>query len=356
MTILFVLLACAASKPSVPAHPAGMELRSVLASEGPLASRLAAPDDATLVLFYVGEQKGSLDPCGCPDRPRGGVARTHAYIDATRAAQPGIPVVVVDGGNFLEDAMGLDGEPRPEVPVMNRYAVAGLGRIGFAALNAGYPDLSGITGLADGGPPGGVGLPLVSANAHGPGVWPSRIVDVGDLRVAITGLTAQGMSFVPTPAYALEEPLAAGRAALRALRGRADLVVLLSYQAADAARALAREGLADVVVDTNLHSTFDEPMRVGRAVWVRSSLTTMQLGELRLTLRDGRIAKAMDRKIDLDDQVVGDPEDEALAAKARAEIARGVPLRLSRRRRSLPRGSSLSPRSTAPALPRSPAA
>jgi 2',3'-cyclic-nucleotide 2'-phosphodiesterase (5'-nucleotidase family) len=287
----------------------------VLASDGPLESRLAAADNASLVIFYAGEQKGSLDPCGCPDRPRGGIPRTHAYIDAARAAQS-VPVVTVDGGNFLEDAMGLDGEARPEVPVMNRYVVEGLGRIGFDALNAGTPDLSGLTGLG-----GTVSLPIVSANVHGPGVSPSRIVEAGDLRVAITGITSRGVSFVPTPAYVVDDPVEAGRATLRQLRQRSDLVVLLSYQAADAARVLAREGLADVVIDTNLHSTFDEPLRVGRALWVRSSLTTMQLGELRLTVLDGRIVRALDRKIDLDDEIEGNAEDELLAEEARREIA-----------------------------------
>jgi 2',3'-cyclic-nucleotide 2'-phosphodiesterase (5'-nucleotidase family) len=316
MTIWFALLACAASKPPVPVRTEGTELRSVLASNGPLESRLAAPDSASVVIFYAGEQKGSLDPCGCPDRPRGGLARMHAYIDATRATQS-VPLVTVDGGNFLEDAMGLDGEARPEVPVMNRYVVEGLGRVGFDALNAGTPDLSGLTGLGA----GGVGLPIVSANAHGAGIWPSTIVDAGELRVAITGITSRGVTFVPTPAYAVEDPVEAGRATLRQLRQRSDLVVLLSYQAADAARTLAREGLADVVIDTNLHSTFDEPLRVGRAVWVRSSLTTMQLGELRLTVLDGRIVQALDRKIDLDGEIAGNIEDELLADQARKDIA-----------------------------------
>jgi 2',3'-cyclic-nucleotide 2'-phosphodiesterase (5'-nucleotidase family) len=195
--------------------------------------------------------------------------------------------------------------------------VEGLGRVGFDALNAGTPDLSGLTGLGG----GGVGLPVVSANAHGPGILPSRIVDAGNLRVAVTGITSPGVSFVPTPAYVFDDPVEAGRSTLRQLRQRSDLVVLLSYQAADAARTLAREGLADVVVDTNLHSTFDEPLRVGRAIWVRSSLTTMQLGELRLTLLDGRIVQALDRKIDLDDEVAGNVEDELLADHARQAIA-----------------------------------
>jgi 2',3'-cyclic-nucleotide 2'-phosphodiesterase (5'-nucleotidase family) len=200
---------------------------------------------------------------------------------------------------------------------MNRYVLEGLGRIGFDALNAGTPDLSGLTGLGA----ASVGLPIVSANAHGPGIWPSTIVDAGGLRVAITGIAARGVSFVPTPAYVVDDPVEAGRGTLRQLRQRSDLVVLLSYQAADAARTLAREGLADVVIDTNLHSTFDEPLRVGRAVWVRSSLTTMQLGELRLTLADGRIVQALDRKIDLDAEIGGNVEDELLADQARQEIA-----------------------------------
>jgi hypothetical protein len=47
----------------------------------------------------------------------------------------------------------------------------------------------------------------------------------------------------------------------------------------------------------------------------------MQLGELRLTVLDGRIVRALDRKIDLDDEIEGNAEDELLAEEARREIA-----------------------------------
>jgi 2',3'-cyclic-nucleotide 2'-phosphodiesterase (5'-nucleotidase family) len=315
---------CVSPRPAVPPRTMGpLELRSELVVDGTLEARLARPDGASLVVFYTGEQKGSLDPCGCPERPRGGVGRTHSYVQAARAAEPSVPSLLVDGGYFLEDAMGLDGNPRADVPVLNRYMVEGLGRLPFTALNVGYNDLSGLTGLSDAGTwaLGSVPLPLVSANAAGPGVVPYRIVEAGPRRVAITGITAPGVAFLPTPGFQTSDPVESGRRVLTELRGGADLVVLLSFQANDAARTLAEEGLVDVVIDTNLHTTFDEPFRVGKAIWLRSHLETMRLGELRLWLEDGRIARALDRKIDLDDRIPSIPEDEALASEARVAVA-----------------------------------
>ena len=315
---LSLLLACA---PRVPVE--GVASRASpgadveLLDAGPVEARLAAPDGADLVLFYGGEERGSLEPCGCPNRPRGGVARAASVIAATRAARPDVPALVVNGGYWLEDAMGLDGLPRPDVPVLNRWMVIGLAAQGFDALNVGYNDMAGITSIGE-----TPDLPMVSANVRGDGVAPWRVVQAGELRVGITGITAPGLTFLPTPGFSVEDPVRAGRAALAELRGEADLIVLLAFQAPEAARTLAQAGLADVVIDTALHRTLDAPFRVGDAVWVRSHLQTMRLGELRLTVDDGRITRALDRKIDLDPEISEEPTLMAIAKDARREIDR----------------------------------
>ena len=322
--MFFLLLAACAPKappaPLVRALPdATAELQGEIVIEGPLPSRVRPPDPAvSLRLFYGGEEKGSLEPCGCPNRPRGGVARAAALIAAARQADPALPTFVVNGGYWLEDAMSLDGQPRADVPLLNRWMVRGMASLGPDALNAAYNDMAGLTSL--GGPPP-EGLPLVSANVSGAGIEPVRWVQAGALKVAITGITAPGVTFLPTPGFVVREPVAAAGPLLEALDAEADLVVLLAYGDPEAASKLARKGHVDVVIDTNLHREAASPFRVGDAVWVYSHFETMRLGELRLEVAEGRVVRALDRKIDLDPTVPEEPALSAIAATARAEIS-----------------------------------
>jgi hypothetical protein len=78
--------------------------------------------------------------------------------------------------------------------------------------------------------------------------------------------------------------------------------------------------LVDVVIDTNLHREFSAPFRVGDAVWVRSHIQTMRLGELRLGITDGQVTWAMDRKIDLDDEIPSSRDSLLIAQTAREEL------------------------------------
>jgi len=323
---MLLLAACTPPVPPVQVMSTGAgPLRGELVFDGPLQERLAPPDGAELVVLYGGEEKGSLETCGCPTRPRGSVARQAAYASAVRAAQPSVPVVQVNGGYWLEDAMSLDGTTRADVPVLNRWMVAGLLDLGPSALNVGYNDMAGITSL--GGPEvvAAEGLPLVSANLRGPGVAPYQRVDLDGLTVGITGISAPGVTFLPTPGFEVQAPVSAGKDVLGELRDTVDVVILLAYGAPDAARKLAETGLVDVVVDTNLHRERSNPFRVGEAVWVRSHFQTMRLGELRLDLDlEGpgpRVAGALDRKVDLDRGVPDHPNAATIRDAARVEIA-----------------------------------
>ena len=98
------------------------------------------------------------------------------------------------------------------------------------------------------------------------------------------------------------------------------MVVLLAYQAPEAAQRLAQKGLVDVVIDTNLHREFSAPFRVGDAVWVRSHIQTMRLGELRLGIEDGRVSWATDRKIDLDAEIPSSQDTMIITELAREEL------------------------------------
>jgi 2',3'-cyclic-nucleotide 2'-phosphodiesterase (5'-nucleotidase family) len=291
-------------------------LSGELAIDGPIGKRLSTVP-ADVVVFYGGEQKGSTETCGCPHRPRGSLARLDAYVNASRAANAAVPSVLVNGGYWLEDAMGFDGTLRADVAVENAWMIKAVRLGGWDALNVGYNDLAGLATLpADEGPP----LPLVSANAEGPGIQRWVVVQRGGVRIGITGITGQGQTLTDVPGYTVGPPARAGKV-IDELAAQSDVVVLLAYQATEAAKALAESHPdIDVVVESARHSEFAEPFYVGRAVWVLAHYQTMRAGELRLHMTDGRVAGAIDRKIDLDPDMPDDPALLALSRKARIEL------------------------------------
>ena len=318
-TLLLTLAAgCAAPRAPAPAQvlrQAGDPgLRSEVVLGGPLEDRLSS-EPADLVVFFGGEEKGSLEACGCPGRPLGGVALQAAYITAAAAAAPDTPMVTVNGGYWLDDARSLDGSPRPDALARNRWMAAGLQQLGADALNVGTNDV-GALAMSETPPE----LPMVSAHVTGPGIAPWRVVEVGGLRVGITGLTAAGGTFHDRPGYTFGHPVLDATAALDALREQVDLVVLLAYAEPAAARAHALAGRVDVVIDTNRHRERYPPIRVGEAIWVRSHMGTERLGELRLTLGEGGVVGAVERKIALDPELAPAPDLAVIEAAARDEV------------------------------------
>lgn len=287
-----------------------------LVVSGALKERVSTTP-ADLVVYYGGEHKGSLETCGCPKNPRGSFARFGAYVEASRAANPGVPSVVVNAGYWLQDAMGFDGALRNDVILGNRWMVEGSRVLGWDALNVGYPDVAGLATLpADGGLP----LPLVSANVTGPGVNRWVIVERDGLRIGITGITAVGQTLSPTAGYTIAPPDTAGPV-LDALAQETDVVVLLAYQASEEAQRLAASrSNIDVVVDAAMHRDFADSAYVGQAVWALSNYQTMRLGELRLDMDAGRVVGGRSRHVDLDALVPDDAKLATLTRKARAEL------------------------------------
>jgi 2',3'-cyclic-nucleotide 2'-phosphodiesterase (5'-nucleotidase family) len=295
--------------------PADTALTGELAIEGPVGKRIST-SPAELVVFYGSEHMGSLEPCGCPHRPRGSLSRATAYVNASRAANPTVPSVLVHGGYWLQDAMGFDGKLRTDVALGNHWMVEGLRAGGWDALNVGTNDLAGLATLpADEGPP----LPLVSANATGPHIAKWIVVHRGGLRVGITGITGRGETLTTLDGYAVTPPEDAGPV-LDALAAESDVVVLLAYQATEAAKALAQGHAVDVVVDANLHREWQAPFYVGHAAWVLAQFQTLRLGELRLRLTKGAVTGGLGRQIDLDPEMPDDPVLLAIQKQARTAL------------------------------------
>jgi 2',3'-cyclic-nucleotide 2'-phosphodiesterase (5'-nucleotidase family) len=321
--ILLTLLACARPDPAALAD-GGLPHRPILASEladtGSVRERLPAKDDANLVLLYGGEQMGSLETCGCPKRPRGSLARVEGYRQALRKARPGVPDLLLNAGNWLDDTIGTEGDSlRLDVEIADAWMVKGVEEGGWDALNVGFRDLPFLAGTAF---PAGAVSASVRPEDPASGPAPYRVLQAGDLRVAVTGVSPLGMAFVQPAGWSWQDEVESVRALVPAMEKEADLVVVLAYSVGPKARELARIPGVDVVIEAGEFHERWEPSFEDSAVWVRTHFQTMRLGELRLVVRDGRVVGALDRKIDLDDAIPAAPRLLAMQKEARAEIDR----------------------------------
>lgn len=273
--------------------------------QGKLSARVSdAPAD--LVILYGGEQDGSLGTCGCPNEPRGSLGRIHSYADAVR--ETGVPMLLLNAGNWLTDPVGQDNQLRADARIRNDHVLNALD--GWDVLNISFRDLPHLGDRPF--PPG-----AVSANLEG-GPRTHRMLEVGDKKVAVVGVTAWKKAYLQPKGFGMTDPVQALAALLPSLREQADLVVVTSYGLGPANKSLAALDI-DVLIDADTHRTRAEPIVVDDTVWVRSRYETQFLGELRLTLNGSGIEAAHDRAVSLDKKIPSAPgwkKRERAAAKA----------------------------------------
>lgn len=259
-------------------------------TEGSLQERLAA-EPVDLVLLYGGEQRGSMDTCGCPNDPRGSLGRLEAYAGAVR--EQGSPVVLLNPGNWLDDPVGSDNRLRADARIANAHMVDAVEAGRWDALNVGFRDLPylGETGTFPRG--------SVSANARGEGLVDHVLVEAGPHTVAITGVSRWAKLYLQPDDVELLDPIDALAALVPKLRQQADVVVVLTYALGPRVKEVAAMDV-DVVVEADGLRTWNKPVVVGETVWVRNREQTQTLGELRLTLEEGEVVRAWERVVDLD--------------------------------------------------------
>ena len=283
------------------------------ATSGTLRDRLShAPAD--LVLFHVAEERGSLDTCGCPRRPRGSLGRFAGWVDAATSAVPA-PRVVVNTGYWLVDAVDYAGQTRPDAAEMNSWMARGLDLAGFDAVNVSGHDALGLAAL-----PENTHLPLVSANVAGPGIARWVVVERGGIKVGITGVTAPVATMGPDGGYRVAT-VASAAGTLRELAAAADVVVLLAWNIeADLPGLLHDAPGVDVVVPAGLYTEGPPGHTAYGSVWTGSVFQGVQAGELRMAVRAGEVTGAIDRRVDLDDAIAPRRDVDLLMGEAKRAI------------------------------------
>jgi 2',3'-cyclic-nucleotide 2'-phosphodiesterase (5'-nucleotidase family) len=222
----------------------------------------------------------------------GGLARRVAHVKKMRAENQA--TLIVDSGDLFF-ALLSGGEPERKSAKAQIISRA-YRSMGAAAVNVGDLDLlQGIDFLRK---EYAQGLPLISANLLRPSnrtpLFPPYVIkEISGLRVAFFGLLSPdfrsdaGMAIKKATEgkILIQDPIDAARETVRKLKGRADLIVLLSDLGLQKDRALAK-AVAGIHFILGGHEGryIQNPYREGTAYISQSSAKDMYVGQLRLVL------------------------------------------------------------------------
>ena len=239
----------------------------------------AAGRPRTATIVYTGSIRGALEPCGCTSDPLGDVSRLTGVV--RRAGSPK-NVLLVDAGDLIY--------PR-EVPknrvegadLRAEFLATELSRLPFGGAAIGAADLAAGADKVE--------PHRLAANWQGvPFLEPSRIREVGGIRIGILGLA--------DPALAqrfggkAEPPAeAAQREATRLRKEGAEIVLGLAALDRATARLVARTGALDIlVIGKDVGDGLPRADRVAsgpRPTYVVAAAEEMQrIGRIDLTLFD----------------------------------------------------------------------
>lgn len=249
----------------------------------------------------------------------GGFVRIKELVDSIRALDPA--TLVLDAGDVMT---GNPISDRPYHGAEGGALFAMMNMIGYDAWCPGNHDfdisqdnLRRLVRIAS--------FPTLSANLvndrgdFAVGNVPYGIVNKGGLRVGVIGLmTPELYSLVNQNnlvGIRVLSPVESVRRYIDTLRGKTDLVVLLTHQGVDLDSALATEisGVA-VIVGGHSHTRLKSPKVVNGIIIVQAGSSTENLGELHLTVENGKVVKYSGRLIPA--WVIGKPPRGALAALA----------------------------------------
>jgi hypothetical protein len=238
-------------------------------------SAIARPPERRATVFYTAEIHGTLEPCGCTSDPLGDFARATGLVRA--AAGHGKQALLVDAGNLSFGATKPSAQQQPAAKLRADFLAHEIVRLPFGGSALGDSDLA--LGAAE------VKLRRLAANLDAPFVEPSRLLEVGGIKIGVLGIVDPAVA--RAAGREAREPLPAAQAEVLRLRKQgAEIVVLLAPVERSAARGLARGSGADfVVVGKNVGLGMDRAERVGDGFLVAPAEELQYLGRLDIVLR-----------------------------------------------------------------------
>ena len=252
----------------------------------------------------------------------GGFARLATAVGQARAAHPAGSVVLLDAGDTFGDGLLANltrGAATVRLMDALGYTFMALGNHDYEYTSERTRELQGMARF-----------PMRAANAvvRSTGMPflgdPTLVVRAGGLRVGLLALTYHNTDQTGnrdnTRELAFTSGIDAARTWVPALRKRADVVVVVSHQgtAVDSVLGAQVPGI-DIIVGGHSHDRIAPPRRVGGAWMVQALSDASALGELTVTVADGRVTAVNGTVHELyADRYVPDPRFVTLLEESRA--------------------------------------
>jgi hypothetical protein len=303
-------------------------------------------DGYACAIFFGAELLGSLDDCGCPRHPEGGLGWRMGYSNAFAAHSKGVPMLQVDAGYFTSDIRDSNGQLHPVAEMRNQWVLKAYNQMNFAVVNLSSHDLPYAERLFAKATyekekaTNPILARLISANVHAsqPGyisppayiireVSSERLPSGQKLRVGFVGLT-EPVKDKPVKdkqtasVFEIKDPLAAARRIIPEVRPQCDVLVALAYLSPKNAEQLAREvsGI-DLIVNANQFHSEEKPVRIDQTTIAYARYQTRSLGEALIYVRpDGHLAGIQPRMVEMDASVPSDETAKQLVHRAEEEV------------------------------------
>lgn len=239
------------------------------------------PEGTLVSILYSNDVRGKLEGCGCQHNG-GGITRRSAELAAAREDDPSI--VYCDAGNFLSGTPEVDS-------TQSLLMVDVYNHLGATAVNVSERELAfGVDAFREA--KRRADFSFVSANLRHRGATitdPYVIRRVREAKVAIIGLcgtkTVMRYDSLKLPeGMTIEEPIVAARRAVSELKGKANLIVLLSTCGDEVDSALSRSvpGIHLIIGGRSYRANTDAPWNVGGTRIVRTERDGRTLGRMDL--------------------------------------------------------------------------
>jgi 2',3'-cyclic-nucleotide 2'-phosphodiesterase (5'-nucleotidase family) len=274
---------------------------------------LAAPaaEAADVSLLYNGSVRAELKDCGCKSLPLGGLARRAALIGSISQDRD---VLLIDAGNLL-------GDPTRDTLAQSSFVAKHTAEIGYTTVGVGpYEFGHGIDAVQDIALASG--LEFVSANLTVNGERPFApwtVVERGGVKFGLISVVDMGYDRAPynekVEGLQIEDPVAALKRELPALREKCDVVVLLAnMERSDGTvgilRAMQDGPEIEIVVEGAVARQYKTPRKLGDSLVVAANARGKYLGQLDLTVEGGQISGT---EGEIHALVLELPEDESIA-------------------------------------------
>jgi hypothetical protein len=258
-----------------------------VATPSPTRAPTPAPTLPSLRIYYLVDLSGYLEPCGCNQRPLGGIDRIARVMDNERSVAP--HAVLVAAGNLffsephLEERMIYQERTKAEaltgILTDLRLAAFAPGPADFALGPEAWRRLT-----------ASLQAPALAANA---GMTRVHLLDAGNgMKVAVVGVSdfRPAVGDPPQGAPEANDPLEAARSAVAHARAQgASAVVVLASTPRRVARSIASavDGVDFVIAAREESNVAPPPERVGRAYLLTAPNQGKYLGVLDLYFRNG---------------------------------------------------------------------